>query len=275
MWSRERHRGELEKWCDGASGPWEVSKVCYKTPDYMLSSAQDWHAGQQGQRELIWQATLGQDAVVFVTHPSCLSENPALAPSFWCGNSVLPRVAQWKDVLIAIHKLPDDDWLGFTHAYFPIYALDEHAVRGRWAFARKGEGYLALGASQGLMLITRGDSAYRELRSFGQHNVWLCHMGRATRDGSFAEFQERVLALDIQFDAAGVRCRTLRGDTLALDWKGPFLVNGAEAQLSGPKHYDNPYCCVDLGSSRMELNLGGLPYRLDFDLGPEDAGAGG
>ena len=55
----------------------------------------------------------------------------------------------------------------------------------------------------------------------------------------------------------------------------PFLVNGAEAQLSGPKHYDNPYCCVDLGSSRMELSLGGLPYRLAFGLGPEDAGAGG
>ena len=55
----------------------------------------------------------------------------------------------------------------------------------------------------------------------------------------------------------------------------PFLVNGAEAQLSGPKHDDNPYCCVDLGSSRMELNLGGLPYRLDFGLAPEDAGAGG
>ena len=31
------------------------------------------------------------------------------------------------------------------------------------------------------------DMAKRELRSCGQHNVWLCHMGRATLDGGFAE----------------------------------------------------------------------------------------
>jgi len=126
----------------------------------MLSSAQDYFPGEPGRAEHIWQATLGPDAVVFVNHPVCLSQKRAYQPNYWRGNGVLPRVAQWKDLLIALYRLPDDDWLGYTHAHFPIAALDEYALREGWAFARKGEGYLALKASQGFTLVKSGNSAY-------------------------------------------------------------------------------------------------------------------
>lgn len=269
LWSRERHAGELEEWCDRASGTWEVNKVTYKTPDYMLCSAQDYHPGESGVQQHIWQATLSPDAVVFVTHPPCLSEEGSHRPNFWHGNVILPRVAQWKDVLIAVHNLQpegsSDDWLGFTHAYFPVYAFDEHAIRDGWAFARKGDGYLALTAAQGLKLSTRGDNAYRELRSYGLHNVWLCHMGRAARDGSFEEFQKSVLGLDMHFDGLSLRCATLRGETISFGWEGPMLVNDSEAPISGFQHYENLYCVADLNATRMEIRFGDQLLRLNFD----------
>ncbi len=269
MWNRERHAGEFDESLDRASGSWEVNKVTYKTPDYMLCSAQDYHPGEHGYQQHIWQATLGPDAVVFVTHPPCCSEEGSHRPNFWHGNVILPRVAQWKDVLIAIHNLPEDDWMGFTHAYFPVRAFDEHALRedahGRtWAFARVGEGYLALTAARGLTLITRGESAYRELRSHGPHNVWLCHMGRAALDGSFAEFQDKILALDVAFEDLAVRCATLRGETLAFGWEGPLLRNGEEQPLTGFKHYENPYCVADLPAEQMEIHYGEEGLRLSF-----------
>ena len=62
-------------------------------------------------------------------------------------------MAQWRDVLIALHRLPDDDWLGYTHAHFPIAVFDEQVIRRGWAFARQGDGYLALTASGGLTLV--------------------------------------------------------------------------------------------------------------------------
>jgi hypothetical protein len=271
MWSRERHAGELEEWCDRATGSWEVNKVTYKTPDYMLCSAQDYCPGERGSQQHIWQATLGPDAVVFVTHPACMSEKESRWPNFWHGNHILPRVAQWRDLLIAVHKLPENDWLGFTHAYFPLYAFDEHALRdgadGRqWAFARKGEGYLALTAAQGLKLITGGDSAYRELRSYGGHNIWLCHMGRALLDGSFSEFQARVLALDVACEGLAVRCATLRGQSLAFGWEGPLSVDGKEQPIAGFKHYENPYCVADWPASQMEIRFGDGLLRLKFGL---------
>jgi hypothetical protein len=269
MWSRERHAGELEAWCDGATGPWEVNKVTYKTPEGMLCSAQGYRPGERGSQEHIWQATLGPDAVVFVTHPACASQSDARQPNFWRGNAILPRVAQWRDVLVAVHRTPENDWMGFTHAYFPVSAFDEHALRedaaGRqWALARVGEGYLALTAAGGLELITRGDSAYRELRSQGGHNVWLCQLGCARLDGRFGEFQDRILSIEPDFEELSARFTSLRGESLAFGWEGPLLVDGEERPIKGYKHYESPYCEVDWPALQMDIRFDDQVLRLEF-----------
>jgi hypothetical protein len=271
MWNRERHAGKLEAECDRETGEWQVNKVTYKTPDYMLCSAQDYHPGEPGYQQHIWQATFGPDAVVFVTHPPCLSEEGSHRPGCWHGNVVLPRVAQWKDVLIAVHNIPDDDWLGFTHAFFPVWAFDEYDLRAdaqghKWAFARKGDGYLALTAARGLEFITRGDNAYRELRSYGKQNVWLCHLGRAALDGDFRAFQDKILALDITFGDLSARCATLRGETLEFGWEGALTRNGEPEPITGFKHYDNPYCVAESPASQMEIHYGENAIRLKFGV---------
>jgi hypothetical protein len=264
LWSRESHCGQVDPWGEAKLGLLRVNKVTYKTPDYMLCSAQDYHPGKRGYQEHIWQATLGADAVAFVTHPACLSEDGSRRPNFWAGNYILPRVAQWKDLLIALHWLPDDDWLGFTHAYFPLHAFDEHALEGNWAFARKGNGYLALFAANGLELVTRGNTAYRELRSRGQKNIWLCHMGRAALDGSFAEFQAKVLSLPLACCGLEVQLQSLRGQSIAFSWEGPFLVDGREQPLRDHPHYENPYCTAALPSAALEIRYGDTLMRLRF-----------
>lgn len=264
IWSRERHAGTLERWCDVAEGDWEVNKVTYKTPDYMLASAQDWQAGQPGYQQHIWQATLSPEAVVFVTHPPCLDEEGSHRPNFWHGNVVLPRTAQWKDVLVSIHNLPADDWLGFTHAYFPIYAFDEWALDGGWAFAKVGDGYLAITAGQGIELTKQGKSAYQELRSYGHENAWLVQMGRAAIDGSFADFQQKVLALDVRLSGLAAQVDTLRGESIDFAWEGPLLVNEREQPITGFPHYDSPYAQMELGDEKMELQFMDLLVRLDF-----------
>ena len=42
----------------------EVNAYTYRTPDTMLSSAQDWRPGYGGDQQHAWQATLGPDAVM-------------------------------------------------------------------------------------------------------------------------------------------------------------------------------------------------------------------
>jgi hypothetical protein len=241
-----------------------VNKVTYKTPDYMLCSAQDYCPGRKGGQEHIWQATLGRDAVVFVNHPACASIEDARRPSFWCGNGILPRVAQWKGTLMALYNLPDDDWMGYTHAFFPTYAFDEYVLRQGWAFARKGDGYVALTASAGLAMVEKGEHAYRELRAPGRQSTWLCHMGRALVDGDFAAFQSKVLALETKLEPLVVRCSTLGGETLAFDWHGPLLRNGDVEATNGYPHYDNPYSVVEFPASVMDIRYSDYLLKLHF-----------
>jgi len=264
LWSRERHAGVLESRCDRDEGQWEVNKVTYKTPDSMLCSAQDYRAGLSGDQQHIWQATFGPDAVVFVNHPACMSQENSHRPNFWRGNAILPRVAQWKDVLIALHNLPADDWMGFTHAYFPTAHFDEYILREGWAFARKGDGYLALLATAGLRLTTTGDNAYRELRAYGTQQGWFCQLGRAAIDGGFAEFQAKIMALDITFEQFTIHATTLRGESLDFGWEGPLLVNEMEQPLHQFHHYDSPFCVSELGADVMEIRAWQSAMQLDF-----------
>lgn len=271
MWSREQVKDtEAGGYTSGPAGD-GLNKVTYKTPDYMLASAQDYHPGEPGYQQHIWQATMSPDAVVFVTHPTCVSEEGSHRPNFWHGNAILPRTAQWKDVLVSVHNLPENDWMGFTHAYFPVYAFDETNITGGWAFGKRGDGYIAITASTGIELIKRGDNAFRELRSYGKKTVWLVQMGRSALDGTFADFQKKVLENKVNFGELTVEYETLRGDKLAFGWEGPLTLNGEEQPLSGFKHIDNMYCQVEFGAPVMEIQLNDQVMRLIFEKQDEEA----
>ncbi len=71
----------------------QANLYTYRTPDYMLSSAQDFRKGYGGHQQHLWQATLGRGAVCFTTHPARHNGPP---PNYWSGSGFLPRVAQLK-----------------------------------------------------------------------------------------------------------------------------------------------------------------------------------
>jgi hypothetical protein len=255
FFARERHAA------DGV----EVNKVAYRTPDYLLSSVQDYHPGEMDASVHCWQATLGPDAVVFSNAPACFRHDRAYQPGFWLGNSAMPRVAQWKDALIAVYQLPDDAWLDFTHAFFPVYEFDEYALEDGWAFGRKGSGYVALTAANGFDLVGSAPDGQRELRSPGRQNTWLCQMGRVETDGNFRQFCDKVKAQAPAWQAQGVQYSTLRGETLTFGWEGPLRVDGREEALAGFKHIENPYCTADLPATQLEVGFGDLLLQLNFE----------
>ena len=244
-----------------------VNKVTYKTADYMLCSAQDWKPGERGYQQHIWQGTLAPDAVLFSTHPACISENGNQRPNFWAGNATLPRVAQWKNTLIALYQLRPDDWLQWTHAYFPTWAFDEYSVENKWAFVRKNDGYAALYAANGLTLIKTGDSAYRELRSDGPQNAWICIMGRKADDGDFGAWQEKIKASPAPvFDKMQVSWTKPGGETVSFGWNGPLLANNEEISLNDFKHFDSPFCSAEWPAKTIEIKYGKDALKIESGL---------
>lgn len=263
---------QFEVWAREQQGRDGVNTVTYRTNDLMLSSVQDYRGGQPGSREHIWQATLGPEAIVFANHPGCFSQSADVTAGWWRGNAVLPRVAQWRDALVALYDLPEDDRLGFTHAYFPAFAFDESDVAAsddpdglpHWAFARVGQGYLALYAARGFAEVTHGPDAHRELRSSGLQNVWLCQMGAEGTDGSFEDFRRAVLATRPIIDGLRVAWTTLRGDRLEFGWTGPLLLNGVEQPITGFPHHESAFARAALPAESMDIGYGAEMLRLNF-----------
>ena len=87
----------------------EVNSYTYRTRDYMLSSAQDRRFGMRSSQGHPWQATLGDDAFVFVTHPGVApieSDNwrKDSDTGQWTGTASLPRSAQHGNVAIHLQS---------------------------------------------------------------------------------------------------------------------------------------------------------------------------
>jgi hypothetical protein len=241
-----------------------VNKITYRTPEYMLSSAQSYKPGQPGNREHIWQATLGTQSIVFVNHPGCSSENDVHSPNYWVGNGILPRVAQHDNTLIAIYNNTGEKGMDFTHAYFPTREFDEFTIQGNTAFARKDDGYIALTAINGIEIVTLGPSAYREIRSAGKQNIWVCEMGRSSVDGSYEAFKAKVLAQEKATRDLTLEMKTLSGDALSFGWDSPMMYNNKEQPILGFLHYDNPFTMATIPSSQMDIANSNYLLRLKF-----------
>jgi hypothetical protein len=109
-----------------------------------------------------------------------------------------------------------------------------------------------------------GDDAGRELRSAGLRNAWLCQMGRAAVDGSFADFRRGVLAGRVAVNDLQVAWDTIRGERLDFGWAGPLLVDGAAEPITGFKHVENPYALAEFPAEQMDIGYGEDMLRLHF-----------
>lgn len=250
-WSRERFAWASAPGADDASGE-EVHRVAWRTADGMLSCLPNYRVGEQGHRELVWQAVLGVAAKVHVNFPARMSMDDAVPRNFWRGNARLPRVVQWQDVLMDFYRGGGADHLGFTHAHFPVHAFSETDIREHWAFARHDTGWLGLFAANGLELITTGSSAGRELRSPGADNTWLCLTGGEASPESFDAFRER-LERTLTIDRDLVSIENAEGHTVLCGPTAPLTVEGEPVDLADSLHLDSPFCRAPYPASGLMI----------------------
>jgi len=90
-------------------------------------------------------------------------------------------------------------------------------------------------------------------------------MGQALLDGTFEEFQTKILATELATDQLAVSLKSLRGDTLTFGWEAPLHINGEQQPLDRARHIENPYCIVDLPALQMDIVLGEQGIRLKFE----------
>ena len=201
----------------------EVNTVVYRTTDYMLSTAQDYRKGLRGSQTHTWQATLGERAMVFTTHPGYLpvpegepippnwnwQREDEPGPGYWTGDASQPRAAQFRNVGIAIYApqyvsgtplaLDGFFYRPETHAYFPHAHFDEVERLGRWTFGRKGSGYVALYSERPTTwrggqpeVFQNAGLPFDLVAEGGAQNVWIVECGSQAEWASFEDFKVAI-----------------------------------------------------------------------------------
>jgi hypothetical protein len=234
----------------------------YRTPDYQISTAQDYRKGKPAYQQQIWLASLGGTASVWTSHPGADDEQGR--PSYWIGNGYMPRAAQHKNLLIALYRIPPSDPRPFTHVYFPSSQFDEIREQRNWLFGRKGDGYLAIAARPNLVPGTRKEYDRIEWVSNARESAWVCRMGRKAVDGPFDRFVERIAKSSLESGPKGVSYREPSGFAATFGWDEDLVVNGRSIPLSGYPRYDTPYIHTTGNEQVYRIRCGAQTHVIDL-----------
>lgn len=229
----------------------------FRTPDYMLSTSQDYRKSYGGDQHHIWQATLDDEAICFTTHPGGYGLQ---APdAYWHGNGFMPRALQHRNVAVILYNTPRTpnvvigQTLEFTHAFFPRDRFDRVVEQAGWVFGEKGDGFIALYSGNSYHWQDNGEYAGQELIAEGRKNVWLVEMGRRGDFRSFDEFVQNIATAPLRISGLNIEYESPSLGLVTTSWKGALKIRGREQATDNYPRYDNPSCRAEFGSDRIEI----------------------
>lgn len=263
---RQVYRGSYRLRHDLLSRPYRSDLRIWRTAEAMLSSVQDYRSGLPGLQEHIWGAALSPEVQIYATHPASDTISSSSRPNAWAGHRILPRVRQHRDTVLALHRIPADDWAGNTHLWFPVDHLDQWCRSGSWLAGRVGDGYVAVAAAGGFVRTGAGDEADQRWVPAGDGRAYVATVGLASVDGSFEEFVAALGEPDFGGRAGGdptVSYRTRDGRQLSLGFTGPFLVDGSVPADDLHIHLQNPAITAHFGDSVISAGWGGQDWSAD------------
>ncbi|NYG08654.1 hypothetical protein BJ986_003141 [Phycicoccus badiiscoriae] len=272
---RQVYRGEYRLHHDLLERPYGSDLRVWRTPDAMLSSVQDYRSGLPGLQEHIWGATLDSEIQVFATHPAADTISASARPNSWAGQLVLPRAHQDRDTVLVLHRIPDHDWIGTTHVWFPAELFDEWQQVGSWLAGRVGDGYVAIATAGGLRPQLTDDESWQSWWPNGDGRSYVATVGRRAVDGPFADFVAALSepTFDGSRDEPAVGWTARDGRVLHVAWSQPFTVDGRpsalgpDGRLETPPHLANPACRQEFGAASLEVEWEGEKLLIDYQQG--------
>jgi hypothetical protein len=245
----------------------EVNIYTYKTPYYMLSSAQDYKKGYGGDQQAIWSAVLDKETIVFTTHPV---GNTSATPDYWTGSGNLPRVAQHENVAIILYQISTAPGLyvthdlEYTHAWFPQEKFDRVVQNENWTFGLRGDSYIGLWSQKPARWVETGEYAQKELIADGKENVWICEMGNSDDYPSFEDFMEQVSSAGIISNGLEVVYESPAQGPLSFGWDKPLFNDEKEIVLNEYPRYYNHYTNTAFPAEVISLENNEHSLLLDY-----------
>ena len=251
----------------------QVNIYTYRTPSYMLSCAQDFRKGEFGWQAHIWQATLGDRAVVYTTHPGA-EDTGTSRPDYWHGNDIMPRAVAYKNTAICLYRstppvnpadkinplpaiLERTTGLDMTHAFFPKYAFDEIREQDGWVMGRAGQAYVGLWSLVPAQWAEPQDEVVAllpiepdetvtpyELIAAGRTNAWICELGDAETYDDFDAFCAALATTQPAGDTEILSYTSPSSGEITFGWENNLIVDGQVIDLGPYPRIDNRFCSV-------------------------------
>lgn len=288
-------------------GASHISRYTYRDQHAMLSVMNTPPGGGYGN-EHVWQATLGEHAFVFVTHPTAtvadgrdgrLSINAAMQvfeepspdpcrptwtyanmppsrwgddvrPGWWQGNRCLPRSYGSSCCAMLIYNVPDDDPHPFVHLWFPRQAFSELREANGWTFGRLRDGYLGVWTSSPLRWAEKGLWSQIEARTEVGRVGIIARVGSTATHPGFDDFVRDCIDATVRWSP----------ETLQLTYRGMLLDYAAGPQQNGPARedrfarFETPWGSMPLGATQLTLRVQDAVYEIALpDIPPAGARA--
>ncbi|WP_261805871.1 hypothetical protein [Lapidilactobacillus luobeiensis] len=200
-----------------------VETYLYKTSRYSLASAVDYNAFNPGHQQHMMNISLGTDGTqLWLNNPGELAHSGENRPSYWAGNSVCPRIYQYKNLSLIKYNLEKTS-IKFVHLYVPFWLLNEIVAKDNWLFVRKNESYLGIYFSKGFNIVKNGDTRNREVVSQGSNQDIVVKCSSVDENFTFGQFIDCYSAQSFN----GCRFVDKQIGSLEVTKKG-LVVNGVE-----------------------------------------------
>ena len=219
-----------------------VDLYTYKTADYMMTSANDFHPGEPGHQENPFQLTFNAVAQLWVTHPGERVLFGAARPSYWAGNGTLPKVNQYKAFAGLIYDIAPRTPRSISPTlYLPSMEFDRCEGRRQVGLCAAGQclcgGVLQQWDADAGLRLQQGPRVHRRGPPLLPGVVRLPPQAERLRRFEDSRAAMRGAALDA--DAEGRRYRfvdPVYGE-LRCQWGETLYVNDAPMQYSGFDNY--------------------------------------
>jgi hypothetical protein len=246
----------------------EANIYTFRTPDYMLSSAQDYKKGYGGDQQSIWSAVLDEESIVFTTHPV---DSKGGTPDYWTGSGNLPRVGQYENVAIILYEISTAPGLyvthdlEYTHAWFPKDKFDTVTQTGNWVFGKRKDGYIGLWSQNEPEWVDSGEYSNKEIIAEGKKNIWICELGNKTEYQSFNDFIAAVSSSQISEKSFGIEYHSPSQGILEFGWEAALKKEGQAIQLNNYPRYWNKYVKTSFPADAISIKHNNHSLILDYE----------
>lgn len=206
----------------------------YKTRHVQLSCNTAARPGAYGHQQHVIDILFAAHPMArsWINHPGEDDPYGQQRPSYWAGNGVLPRVAQYNNVGLVLYDLGQSPRLPFTHVYAARSGLTHH-LDGDILILATDTAMVGYKASGSIVPVTSGPCGGIEYRVFGSRSGWAAMVVDGTDVTAFRALLQQS-PLSLSSDGHHLAFAPVDGPHLDLSWEHGLRVDGTQWQHPNP-----------------------------------------